>query len=259
VVENSGAIMGDGWVGVYLDQPKTEVLVNHEVHSKQLEVVAFFLILLPSGLLDSLKQAFIAGFQHIQASFLHFNLQILPYSYTVSVFLLVLLVDEPREDEFSHLVALLELAIVCGVRLNGVIGEMDDAVGGVDVKWLAGSADVAFFVAIHAQLPVEESHQHIAPNIKLASAVQQRFDVTLQDDASALTPLGNTLPLLYLLRKSTFKLFYCLAAAVGNGDTSAAVGVFSRLDHPMLFAACSLLQCLHNRVAEVVEFKGFRN
>ena len=44
MVEHSWAIVGDCWVGVDLDQPEFEVLVYHEVHPEELEVVVLLVV-----------------------------------------------------------------------------------------------------------------------------------------------------------------------------------------------------------------------
>lgn len=61
----------------------------------------------------------------------------------------MLIINIFAKNCFCYLIALLELAIVSRVCLHCIVGEVDEPIGGIDIKQLAGGADVALLIAVH--------------------------------------------------------------------------------------------------------------
>ena len=85
------------------------------------------------------------------------------------------------------------------MRLNGIVREMDESIRRVNIEQLAGSANVALLVGVHSELLVEKGGQHVASDIKLSAEIEERLDVSLQNDTPSLSSLSYALSLLALL------------------------------------------------------------
>lgn len=95
----------------------------------------------------------------------------------------------------------------------------------------AGSSHVSLPVPVSFEDAVAHRQQHVHPYIELATVVQQRIgDILLQDKCSSGVLAGNS-----LLHRSK---------AIATGDTSASVGMLTRLYDPHSTASVSQLSLL---------------
>jgi len=69
----------------------------------------------------------------------------------------------------THLISVFVLPIVLGVLLHRVVSQMNVLIVQVlDVEFLTAGPNVAVFVEVPLEMPIDRSHQAIAPEIELA-------------------------------------------------------------------------------------------
>mmetsp|Transcript_9735 Transcript_9735/g.16401 ORF Transcript_9735/g.16401 Transcript_9735/m.16401 type:complete len:318 (+) Transcript_9735:37-990(+) len=216
VLEHVGDEAGQEWaaqletgVGVDLDEVGLELVVDHEVEAEDLH-----------GVEAALGVEFaVAGAEDVRGHLVHLGEDV---ALKADVQVGVALVDELLEVHVGELVAGLELAVVLGALLHGVVGEVDQLVAEVvDGVLAAGGAQVALLVDEHLGVAVDRGHQHVGADVELAAVDEQRVVDVLLDDAGALGAGGGLLDQLL-----------DLGELLGHLDAVAAVGVFARLDDP---------------------------
>lgn len=96
----------------------------------------------------------------------------------------VVLVEVPLEIRVAQLVAVLELAKVVSLLLNGVVRQVDELVVQVlEIELLRTRPDVSIFVEVALQRFVDARHERVDPEIKLSPVYQERIvDVFLHDE-----------------------------------------------------------------------------
>lgn len=125
----------------------------------------------------------------------------------------------------ADFVALLVLAILLRVLLDGVVGEMDVEIGALfEAELGGGSSDVALGVPVGLKDAVEGGQKHIVADIELPPLVQQRLlHVLLQDEG----PQGAIAVLLSGLQPQPDVL-----QSMADGYAVASVAVLPRLHDP---------------------------
>jgi hypothetical protein len=126
-------VVSDGRVCVHLNQPELERRVDHEVETKQLEIK---LLLFRTPLFFSLApqhQGLDARLDDVDTALFDLLFEGFPDGALPSLFL-ILLVNVPAERRFRDLVAFFVFAVVVGLRLDCVVSEVDQSIGGLDVE-----------------------------------------------------------------------------------------------------------------------------
>jgi hypothetical protein len=127
-------------ISVDLDKPRLEILVNHEIESKYFE----------GGRCVPLAEQWIGGLDGIGGD----AFQLRQYQFSEAQ-MFVCVVEIFLEVVVAEFVAVLVLAVLVGVDLYGVVGEMDELVLGVaQLKFVAAGSDVALLVPVTLRLAV---------------------------------------------------------------------------------------------------------
>ena len=199
-------------VGVDLDQPHLELLVDHEVQPEDLEVV-----LQAAGV--QLQEG---GLNRVGGDGPHLGVDVFGEA---AAALAVLLVEVALELVVGELVTLLVLAVEGAVLLDGVVGEVDELIADVvEVEVVGGGADVALAEPVGAHEAVQAGDQHVVADVELPPLVQQRvLDVLLDDVGLVVAVL-----VLLLLLEDVVQLVDLL----NHHDAVAAVRQLPRLHDP---------------------------
>ena len=243
--------MRDRRICVHLNQPQFEVFIHHEIHAEDLEVEAAVGVLLCPFLWVLAWDATIyefrpAGIQHVNIYAVHLCSELLP-NRTSFAWFAVLLVDIFLEYALGQLITFLVTSIAGWLSLNGIISKVHQPARWSNIESLARCSYIALLVAIDPQLSVEQSDQHIAPYVEFALVIQQRSDVSLQNDAFTFA----------FLSESFLQFSYGVAALASHCNASPAVGVFPGFDDPVAVLIGGEL--VQNRVFQRAEFIRFGN
>ena len=197
-------------IGVDFDEPGPAVLVDHEIQPEHFE----------GGRSVPLAKQVIGGLDGMPANLLQLWADLL-----IEVEVLLRGIEVLLEVVVAELVAILILAVLVAVDLDGIVGEVDELVVGVaQLELVAAGADVALVVPVAAHLAVEAHQQHVAADVELPPVVQQRpVDVLLDYEGLLRVVLPRYL--------SLHPAVYLLEVAV-DGDAVAAVGVLPGLHDP---------------------------
>ena len=148
----------------------------------------------------------------------------------------------------GDLVALLVLAVLIGVLLDCVVGEMDEQVVALLECELGGrGSNVAFRIPVGFDDAVEASDEHVVADIELPALVQQRLlYVLLQDEGSDIAVVA----LLFALQPDQD-----IVERIANTDPVSSIAELPGLDDPdILLVAPSLLVLLQLRVVVEEQF-----
>ena len=74
----------------------------------------------------------------------------------------------------GNFVSLFVFAVLWGLALNGVVGEMDQFVGRFDVERFAAGANVALLICVDSEFVVEEGDEHVAADVEFSVVVEKR-------------------------------------------------------------------------------------
>ena len=103
----------------------------------------------------------------------------------------------------------------------------------MDIEWIRGSADVALLVPVGTSYPVDVCQQHVVADIKLSIFVKERsIDVHLHDKGVLLFLQSRLTGLFFLVAWFSFHEIIQFVDLVDDSDSSALVGVFTRLNNP---------------------------
>ena len=154
-------------VGVGLDQPHPQLLIDHEVQPEQLEAV-----LPPWG------QTGVGGAHAVAADGLHGGQEVVEVAAAAGGVQQVLV-----EVSVGQLVGALEAAVVGVGLLDGVVGEVREQVLGVPAAVLRRRRpQIPLPVPVPLHPPTHTAHHHEVPNVKLPLVIQQRsLNILLQN------------------------------------------------------------------------------
>lgn len=204
-LEGGGSQLQAG-VGVDLQQPRLEGTVDDKIESEQLKSIS-----LP------LRVDFPVGSHNCSGGYLlHFLIKLLDF---VLLFGMVV-VKVPLELTVGNLVAVLVLAVVIVVDLNGVVGEVDEEVCEVvEVEDLRTRAQIAFVVPEELGDACNGQHEDVGSYVEFASLVEEDVrDVSLDDVGMDGFLAG--------------KFALDLLCVFGNEDAVASIAVFPWLHNP---------------------------
>jgi hypothetical protein len=124
----------------------------------------------------------------------------------------------------AQFICIFVLAVVLGVFLDGIVGEMDHSVLEVfGCEFLGGCADVALLVPVGSEVAIEGGHQDVAAEVELALVIEEGHEVALHYVGTRLA-VGSEPLRLHDLPHFLDSLY--------NVDPAALVGVLSGFDDP---------------------------
>lgn len=159
-----------------------EVSVDHEVHAKDLEVVALAL---------GVDQGR-AGPDGVRGHLLHLGVNL----FIEAVFALVLSAQVLLKIRVGDLVALLVFAVLGQVLLDRIVGQVHIGQRVLNRVLEGSGPDVAIFIPVSLDAAVDRSDHHIVPDVELSALVQEWLLYVTLDDVGLEVPI--VVPLLLL-------------------------------------------------------------
>lgn len=158
----------------------------------------------------------------------------------------MILVQIPLEIRVAHLVAVLELAEVLSLLLDGIVGQVDELVVQVrKVKLSRARPYVTILVEIALQCLVDASYESEHSKVKLPTVDQKRIvDVFLYDEGFLEADVVDTASRRYELPH--------ILHLVDDIDATATIGVLARLDDPSVQRYGVLLPNFPNLIVFIV-------
>ena len=134
------------------------------------------------------------------------------------------------ETTEPYLVALLELAVLFPLTLDGVIGEMDHVVQVFDAEEVGAGSDIAVSIPVELAVSSQANAQEECPDVKLPPLVEQQVGLVFLNDGRAAESLS---------------VFHCLPdffQRITYEDVSAPVRIFTRFNDPQIQLVFLLLK-----------------
>lgn len=168
-------------VGISLNEPHFEILINEEIKPKNLETELFF----------SRVDFGVDWLYGISSEFLHLRVGLLPeFKFVPSLHTIECRVQVSLKVGEWEFVAGFVFAIILAFFLDGIICEVDHTIGQIfHVKLLASCSDVAVLVPIAFLYSIDTRNENITADVKFPFLVQKWHNVLL-DNMSARSSLA---------------------------------------------------------------------